>query len=546
MEKSLVVITLVSQIIHLVKGFHPLTVGLCAVVIIVVFWATSTSGGEGGSSFRTTLISKTKKSVTVKSIQYYVNQLPGPTSLPLLGNSLMLATDREEMFNRLIAVRKLYGRKQGLSRIWNGSVPYVIVSKAAVVERILSSSVNIEKGRDYNFLRPWLGDGLLTCPASKWYRRRKVLNPTFNYKMLSDFLEIFNQQSRTMIRILEKEVGNEEGFDCTRYATLFALDVLCETAMGCSIHAQEQFGSEYVKAHEEIGQIMLDRLQNIWLHPDFIFKRTEKYTRQMECLRILHGFSEKVIRQRRLLHQQNLQSSLAEKSEIGQKRQLAFLDLLLETKQDGVPLSDQDIREEVDTFILGGHDTTATAIGWLLYLLGTCPQIQERLFEEIDSVMGQDRDRSPNMSELNEMKYLDCCIKEALRLFPSIPIIARNLTEDVLIDEYTIPATANAIIVLYQLHRDPEVFPNPEKFDPDRFLPENIVGRHQYAYIPFSGGPRNCIGQKFGLLEEKAVFTAILRKYRIESLDRREDITLYGELVLKSKYGLNIKLFRRD
>ncbi|XP_058811489.1 cytochrome P450 4c3-like [Topomyia yanbarensis] len=538
MEKSLVLITLISQIVHVVKEFHLLTVVICAFIFAAIY----------GDRIRSLVPIKQSKRRSAKSVRHHVNKLPGPACMPLLGNALLMATDREEMFNRLIAARKMYGRKPGLNRIWNGSVPYVIVSKAAAVERILNSSVNIEKGRDYDFLRPWLGDGLLTAPAAKWYHRRKALNPTFSYKMLTEFLEIFNQQATTMVRILEKELGNDRGFDCTRYATLYSLDVLCETAMGCPIHAQEQFESEYVKAHEEIGQIMLDRLQNIWLHPNLIFRFTESYKRQAKCLKVLHGFSEQVIAQRRRLQREALEynSTKDTPSEIGQKRQLAFLDLLLETKQNGVPLTDQEIREEVDTFILGGHDTTATAIGWLLYLLGTNQQIQDRLFEEIDAVLGQDRDRPPTMGELNEMKYLDCCIKEALRLFPSIPIITRRLTEDVLIDQYTIPASANAIIVLYQLHRDPKVFPNPEKFDPDRFLPEVVQGRHQYAYIPFSGGPRNCIGQKFGLLEEKAIFTTILRKYRIESLDRREDITLYGELVLKSKHGLKIRIHRRN
>ncbi|XP_058443127.1 cytochrome P450 4c3-like [Malaya genurostris] len=536
MEKSLLLIFPFYQIVNLVKEFHLLTVVICAIVYIATINKKAKSAAP------------VKNQLTAEKVKQHVNKLPGPACLPLLGNALLMATDREEMFNRLIAARKLYGRKQGLNRIWNGSVPYIIVSKATVVERILSSSVNIEKGRDYNFLRPWLGDGLLTCPASKWYHRRKALNPTFNYKMLTEFLEVFNQQATTMVRVLEKELGNYDGFDCTRYATLYSLDVLCETAMGCSIHAQKQFESEYVKAHEQIGRIMLDRLQNIWLHPDCIFKFTNNYKRQMECLKVLHRFSEQVITHRRRLQQNVSQNETAKDttSEINQKRHLAFLDLLLDIKQNGVPLTDREIRDEVDTFILGGHDTTATAIGWLMYLLGTNQHIQDRLFEEIDAVMGQDRDRPPTMSELNEMKYLDCCIKEALRLYPSIPIIARRLTESVRVDEYTIPASANAIIVLYQLHRDPEMFTNPEKFDPDRFLPENVKSRHQYAYIPFSGGPRNCIGQKFGLLEEKSVFTTILRKYRIVSLDRREDLTLYGELVLKSKNGLKINISRRD
>ncbi|XP_001658816.2 cytochrome P450 4c3 [Aedes aegypti] len=542
-EPLLLVITIASQLLHAVKEFPLPTTVLLGVVIVVYLFAHADR-----DHLKTWLQINGAKNGSKKSVKFYLNQLPGPQCIPLLGNSLMMATDREDMFNRLTTARKLYGRKQGICRIWNGRTPYVLISKAEPVERILSSSVNIEKGRDYGFLRPWLGNGLLTCPGSRWYKRRKALNPTFNYKMLSDFLEVFNRQAQTMVRLMEKELNRENGFNCTRYATLCSLDILCETAMGCPIQAQEQFGSDYVKAHEEIGCIMLERLQKIWLHPDFIYKRTNFYKRQSECLKILHGFSENVIKQRRLQRDASLANKHDEDPsiEIGRKRQLAFLDLLLEATQDGQPLSDRDIRDEVDTFILGGHDTTATAIGWLLYLLGTDPQVQDRVFEEIDSIMGQDRDRPPTMIELNEMKYLECCIKEALRLFPSIPLIARKLTESVNVGDYTIPAGTNAVIVVYQLHRDTQIFPNPDKFNPDRFLPENSQGRHQYAYIPFSAGPRNCIGQKFGLLEEKAVAVAVLRKYRITSLDRREDLTLYGELVLKSKNGLRISISQRQ
>nr|XP_019552168.2 cytochrome P450 4c3-like [Aedes albopictus] len=545
-EPLLLIITIASQLLHAVKEFPLPATLLLGVTAIIACWLISSS--DDSDYLKTWLSWRGGEGTAKKSVKYYLNQLPGPQCVPLLGNSLLMATDREDMFNRLTTARKLYGRKQGICRIWNGQVPYVLISKAEPVERILNNSVNIEKGRDYGFLRPWLGDGLLTCPGTRWHKRRKVLNPTFNYKMLSDFLEVFNRQAQTMVRLMEKELRSEDGFNCTRYTTLCSLDILCETAMGCPIQAQEQFGSDYVKAHEEIGRIMLERLQKIWLHPDLIYKCTNYYQRQVECLKVLHGFSENVIKQRRLQREVTLTNDHVEdpSAEIGRKRQLAFLDLLLEATQDGQPLSDRDIRDEVDTFILGGHDTTATAIGWLLYLLGTDHQVQDRLFEEIDSIMGQDRDRPPTMIELSEMKYLECCIKEALRLFPSIPLIARKLTESVTTGDYTIPAGTNAVIVVYQLHRDPEVFPNPDKFNPDRFLPENTQGRHQYAYIPFSAGPRNCIGQKFGLLEEKAVAVAILRKYRLDSLDRREDLTLYGELVLKSKDGLRISISQRQ
>lgn len=249
------------------------------------------------------------------------------------------------------------------------------------------------------------------------------------------------------------------------------------------------------------------------------------------------------------------------------KKRLAFLDLLIDASQDGSVLSIDDIREEVDTFMFEGHDTTSASICWTLFLLGSDREIQQRAFEEIDCIMQGERKRPPTMQQLNEMKYLECAIKDSLRLYPSVPFIGRHLHEDVVLGEYTIPAGTTCLISSYVLHRDPKVFPKPEKFNPDNFLPGNCYGRNPYAYIPFSAGPRNCkllcdpficqrsllnipfsttgIGQKFALLEEKSVISAILRNFVIEAVDRREDITLLGELILRPKDGLRVKLTPR-
>ncbi|KFB52265.1 AGAP010414-PA-like protein [Anopheles sinensis] len=480
----------------------------------------------------------------------HIDRIPGPAALPLLGNSLQWLVDRDEMFNVITGARKLYGRRQGFNRVWAGLKPYVLISKATVAEKILSSSKNIEKGRDYDLLKPWIGTGLLTSHAAKWHQRRKLLTPTFHFKILANFVEVFNKQSAVLVRQLAKQLDNRDGFDCTIYATLTSLDIICETAMGFPIHALEQSDSEYVKAHEKIAEIILDRLQKFWLRPDFIFRFTKAYAEHERCLKVLHDFAYRMISERREMYRERKRN--AERPEVDDtvemvgKKQLAFLDLLLELSEDGQLLTDADIREEVDTFILGGHDTTATALGWILYLLGTEPAVQERVHAEIDTIMGGDRERFPTMQELNEMKYLECCIKESLRLFPSIPMLSRSLVTSVDVDGYHIPAGTNAVIMLYQLHRDPEYFPNPEKFYPDRFLPENSVGRHPYAFIPFSAGPRNCIGQKFGALEEKAVLSAVVRHYRIEAVHRREDLVLYGDLVMRTKEGLKIRIYKRD
>lgn len=214
-----------------------------------------------------------------------------------------------------------------------------------------------------------------------------------------------------------------------------------------------------------------------------------------------------------------------------------------------------------------GHDTTSAAISWTLFLLGSSPEYQERVVEELDSIFGDDTETPATMKNLLDMRYLECCIKDALRLFPSVPMMARMVGEDVTISKSRrkisnfslpayyiplpvaggklVPAGTQAIIMTYALHRNPRVFPKPEQFNPDNFLPENCAGRHPFAYIPFSAGPRNCIGQKFAILEEKAVISTVLRKYKIEAVDRREDLTLLGELILRPKDGLRVKIMPR-
>ncbi|XP_021922017.1 cytochrome P450 4c3 isoform X2 [Zootermopsis nevadensis] len=481
-----------------------------------------------------------------------IDRIPGPPSLPLIGNTIELNVEHDELLERLMGSTKLWGRRVGVNRMWNGTKPYITVFHPDRVEPILSSNKHIDKSKDYSYLHPWLGTGLLTSSGSKWHSRRKILTPAFHFKILEDFIDVFLEQSSILVKKLEREIGNEAGFNIFPYITHCALDVICETAMGRQVNAQGDSQSEYVKAVYEIGSIIQNRQSKLWLQPDWMFRWTHMYKTHEKCIKILHGFSNKVIQERKeefaKLREKNKMASTVSDEDtntFGRKKRLAFLDLLIEASRDGAVLSNEDIREEVDTFMFEGHDTTSAAISWALFLLGGQPDIQTKVIQEIDGILGPGAEQGITMKDLNEMKYLECCIKEALRLYPSVPIIARQINEDINMAHYTVPAGTTALIITYMLHRNPESFPQPEQFNPDRFLKENVIGRHPYAYIPFSAGPRNCIGQKFALLEEKAVIASILRKYRVEAVDRRENLTLLGELILRPKHGLRIKIFPR-
>ncbi|XP_063976066.1 cytochrome P450 4c3 isoform X3 [Diachasmimorpha longicaudata] len=412
-----------------------------------------------------------------------LDKIPGPAALPLVGNTIELNLDHEELYQRIMGMRMLWGWREGINKAWVGQHPYVFVSKASTVEAVLSSNRHIDKSADYRFLRPWLGTGLLTSH---------------------------------------------------------------ETAMGRQVFAQNDSNSEYVRAVYTIGNIIQTRQATIWYHPDILFRISPLYEKHQQCIHVLHAFSNKVISERRVEISSNIEGNNIEEGDEVKKKRLAFLDLLIEASRDGALLSNEDIREEVDTFMFEGHDTTSSAVCWTLYLLGCHPEYQERVIDELEQVFAEgDYHRRPTLNDLKSMKYLERCIKEALRLYPSVPLLARRIAEDVQIGKYTVPEGTTAMVIVPMLHRDPEVFPHPEKFDPDRFLAENANGRHPYAFIPFSAGPRNCIGQKFALLEEKVVISGVLRKFRIESAERREDISITAELVIRAKNGLNVRITPR-
>ena len=190
---------------------------------------------------------------------------------------------------------------------------------------------------------------------------------------------------------------------------------------------------------------------------------------------------------------------------------LSMLLLAQDTEGDGGGLTDRQIRDEVVTIFLAGHETTASTLTWCWYLLAHHPEAQQRLHAELDAVLG---DRPPGLDDLPRLPYASGVFAEALRLYPTAAMIFRRALEDYPVGEYVIPKGGIVILSQYAMHRDPRFYPNPDAFDPDRWAPEVRASRPRYCYFPFGGGPRVCIGEGFATMEGTLVLATIAQRWR--------------------------------
>jgi len=232
----------------------------------------------------------------------------------------------------------------------------------------------------------------------------------------------------------------------------------------------------------------------------------------------------------------------------GKRKRSAFLDLLIEQHLiNPESITENEIREEVDTFMFEGHDTTSMSMMFTLSYLGSHPEYQERVQSEIDDICDRyEINDNFDTKHLREMKYLEACIKESLRLMPSVPLIGRESSEDIVVDGYLIPKGSTIFIFIPSVQRDPELYSNPDQYIPDRFIEhsEHFV-KNPFAYIPFSAGSRNCIGQKFALQEEKILLAHILRNFNLKSLKELRCIKIYPELVQRPQEPIWIEFVKR-
>ncbi|XP_055380783.1 cytochrome P450 4e3-like [Condylostylus longicornis] len=499
----------------------------------------------------------------------YIDKIQGPTALPIIGNIHQIGFNPiGKQFKVLYKYLKFFMKlsikyKQETFRIWIGSKPFIIVTDPKDMEVILSSNTLFKKATMYRLLFPWLGDGLLTIHGDKWFKHRKMITPSFHFDILVDFHDIMKEKSKIFVKHLKLKANKKEIFDIQEKLEYITLDIICETAMGQPINSIENNKLEVVRAFQDLHHIVQNPRFGLFISNPILFQIYKEYVIRTKALNIVKKFSMDASRSLMIERRRNL-IICKERNENfnsdSDKNKRVFLDTLLTSTIDGKPLTNQEIYDEVQTFIFEGRDTISSGITFAIYLLSRHPNIQEKVYQEQKLIFGDDlKNCNPSYHNVQNMKYLDMVIKECQRLYPSGPLIARETTKLTDLNGKTIPKNTTLALFIFAMGYNEKYFPDPYKFDPERFSSDRDK-INPFEYIPFSAGPRNCIGQKFAMLEMKSIVSDIVRNFKIlppndeclkingdyEYLGRFEyDPVLALLLTLRAERGLKIILENR-
>ncbi|XP_052738621.1 cytochrome P450 4C1-like [Bicyclus anynana] len=430
--------------------------------------------------------------------------------------------------------------ESGITRVWLNHILYFVMVNPADLEKVLRTC--LEKDNLHKLMRKFLGNGGIFAPVPIWRRRRKILMPAFNSKIVEGFLDIFLEQSQIVTKKLASLCGPEA---VNLWPTVFAysLDAISESTMGVK-YTQTDANSEFLNFSESLN-IVSQRVFHLWLRPDWLFRFFPQYTKYKKCLQVIHERSDEKIQWVTLYLLKKCQEFLFS----GDPKRKSFLELLIKLSGGDKGYGNLELREEMMSIFIAGTDTSAVTIGFTLILLGKYPDIQQKVYEEIQEVFG-DSDRPLVKGDLLKLKYLERVVKESLRLFPPLPFINRRVERDIILPSgVTIPSGSGIFVSIFGAHRDPKYWgPDAEHFDPDRFLPERYNLQHACSYMPFSYGPRNCVGSQFAFMSIKTVLSSILRNFKIigePETGSIPNIRLKLDFTLKAAEGYYVKLEKR-
>ena len=447
---------------------------------------------------------------------------PGPRGLPVVGTSFMASRDSTQTLTR-------WAHDYGdivYYRFFEFHF-YALFHPQHIEQVLLGKTGNFVKGITSRANPELFGNGLLTSDGEFWRRQRRLSNPAFHRESLVRYADITTEEAT---RLLERWKNGE-----TRNIHNDMMNVTLRIVL------RSLFGSDLGESMKVI-EPALDAIMvsSSGFHSIAFFLRipTPTRARHFRAVREIDRVVYALIARGR----ERLKSSAglvadAERQSVGGAKDLLTL-LLTARDDDGNSMSDQQLRDEVITLLLAGHETTALNLSWTWYLLAQHPEVEEKLHAELDSVLGG---RLPCAADLPRLQYTDRVIREMLRLYPPAWRIFRRTEEPFAVGDYVLPPGSNIVLSQWVTQRDPRWFSEPERFYPDRWSEEAEARLPRFAYFPFGGGPRVCIGAGFAMMEATLLLATIAQHFRMR-LAPNQRIEPLASITLRPKNGIRVEL----
>ncbi|XP_055640260.1 cytochrome P450 4c21-like [Toxorhynchites rutilus septentrionalis] len=477
--------------------------------------------------------------VTVRFLRplKYAQPIPiAPFALPLVGHLLrFIGNTSERGFWSIISSFEPDAR---LTKLMFGPLPVILVQHPDLVQAVLRNEKMYDKPFPYDFFH--LRHGLI-CErdGERWKQTRRLLNPAFKMKVLAEFVPIFDSRARKLVDTLKPLADGSRDINLVEFVTRSSHETIFSTSLGCNVEGRPG-ENECFENFELIQNCVGMRLLRPELFLEPVYRLCSNYDKEKKSRAICTAFVDKLIQERcKKLSDNNNDSEENIQSHI-------FMDNLLHLQLNGQNLSDRDISDHLHTLMIAGYETSALTICYTCLALAQHPDIQNNVVAELRDIF-----HSPsvelNLETLNRLEYTEMVIKETMRLFPVIPIIARETGAPIVLDGVRIPRKQVLIMSFHSLHRRKDCWGDePDRFDPERFRAEACQARHPYAYLPFSGGYRNCIGNRYGMISLKTALTRLLLEYEIRTNIKRKDMRFRYEISMRLVGPYTVQLIKRS
>jgi len=434
---------------------------------------------------------------------------PGPRGV---GSLLRILRDP---LGQMTAIAREHGP---VARVKLGArVNHLVTSPDHVRHVLVDGAARYHKGRTFEKTRGYLGNGLATSAGDFWRRQRRIMQPHFHKEQIRGVGELMTRTIGETVALWQARAERGETFDAWADMMSMALHVTTRSLFGAIV-------DQDVAAIVESFQIALDHTTSRVLAPVEIpaWLPIASNLRFRRAIRTLDEIVYRVIDQQR-----------------EQPEAANLLAVLLASRdaETGESMSAEQLRDEVMTLMLGGHETTGNALAWTWYLLAKNPAVDATMREEIAALAG----KPPGMEDLARLAYTQMVFQESLRLYPQNWVMSRDTLEEDEIAGYTIPADTTVFLGVYVVHRDPAHWSEPERFDPLRFTAEAARGRDPFAYLPFGGGQRKCIGANFATMEATLALASLAQRFRVE-VPADHQVGLLPRFALRPKGGVPVRL----